>query len=317
MQKLSRHLPSLLDWSSADLEAVFTLSTRLKRQLKRGQPHPLLHGKTLGMVFQKRSTRTRISFEVGMYQLGGQALFLSSDDLQLGRGETISDTARVLSRYLDGIMARVYAHQDIEALVAHASIPVINGLSDRFHPCQALTDFFTIQEQGRNLREIKVAYLGDGNNVAHSLLLAGALLGSSVSVACPQGYQPEAEVVAQAREIAAKTGATIQISIDPAEAAFQADVLYTDVWTSMGQEAEQEQRLKDLGSYQINASLAALANKDFLFMHCLPAHRDQEVSSEIIDGDHSIVFDQAENRLHVQKALLSLLLSPESAHNEL
>ncbi|MBC7345852.1 MAG: ornithine carbamoyltransferase [Clostridia bacterium] len=298
----------LRDLSNEELALVLEVAADLKARQKRGVPHRWLAGKTLGMIFQKASTRTRVSFEVGMYQLGGQALFLSARDLQLGRGETIADTARVLSRYLDGLMIRTYAQEEAEELARYASVPVINGLTDLLHPCQALADLFTIKERLGRLAGVKLAYLGDGNNVAHSLLLGGAKVGLDVWVASPPDYAPRPEIVAAAEELAAATGARITVTSDPAVAAADADVLYTDVWASMGQEEEQEIRRRVLAPYRLDSSIVALAKPDVLVMHCLPAHRGEEISDAVIDGPHAVVFDQAENRLHTQKALLLLLL---------
>lgn len=302
-----RHLSSLADWSAQEITGLFELAQKLKTTPSASRTLPL-QGKSLGMIFQKHSTRTRISFEVGMFQLGGQALFLSQQDLQLGRGETIADTARVLSRYVDGIMARVYAHQDILDLATHATVPVINGLSDRFHPCQALSDFFTLWERGKELKGLRLCYLGDGNNVAHSLLLAGALLGSQVTLACPPEYPPDPEILALAQNLAHKHDTQVQVVSDPQAAVQNADVLYTDVWASMGQEAEASAREQKLHAFQLNAELTALASPEHLVMHCLPAHRGLEITDEVLDGPHSMVLDQAENRLHLQKALLVQLL---------
>jgi len=298
----------LRDLTEAELELVFRVTEDLKARQRAGQPHPWLAGKSLGMIFQKASTRTRVSFEVGMYQLGGQPLFLSSRDLQLGRGETIADTARVLSRYLDGIMIRTYAQEEVEELARHATIPVINGLTDLLHPCQALADLFTIREKRGKLAGLKLAYVGDGNNVAHSLLIGGAKVGLEVWIASPAGYAPKDEIVAEAEALAAQTGAKITITQDPKAAAAGADVLYTDVWASMGQEAEAEERRRIFAPYQLNEDLVALAKENVLVMHCLPAHRGEEITDEVIDGPHSVVWDQAENRLHTQKALLLLLM---------
>ncbi|MCR4419556.1 MAG: ornithine carbamoyltransferase [Clostridia bacterium] len=296
------------DLTEAELRLVFRVAEDLKARQKAGHPHPWLAGKSLGLVFQKASTRTRVSFEVGMYQLGGQSLFLGARDLQLGRGETIADTARVLSRYLDGIMIRTYAQEEVEELARYASVPVINGLTDLLHPCQALADLFTVRERRGELAGLKLAYVGDGNNVAHSLLLAGAKFGMEVRVASPPGYAPRADLVAEAGRLAEATGGRILITEDPRAAAQGADVLYTDVWASMGQEAEAEERRRLFFPYQLNRELVAGAAQEVLVMHCLPAHRGEEITDEVLDGPHSVVWDQAENRLHVQKALLLLLL---------
>ncbi|MGB9920016.1 MAG: ornithine carbamoyltransferase [Moorellales bacterium] len=298
----------LRDLSGPELELVFRVAEDLKNRQRAGQPHAWLAGKSLGMIFQKASTRTRVSFEVGMYQLGGQPLFLSSRDLQLGRGETIADTARVLSRYLDGIMIRTYAQEEVEELARHATVPVINGLTDLLHPCQALADLFTVREIRGKLSGLKLAYVGDGNNVAHSLLLGGAMTGMEVWVASPPGYAPRQDLAAEARRLAEKSGGRIVITEDPLAAAEAADVLYTDVWASMGQEAQAEERRAVFRPYQLNRELVARAAKNVLVMHCLPAHRGEEITDEVIDGPRSVVWDQAENRLHAQKALLLLLL---------
>jgi len=260
------------------------------------------------MIFQKPSTRTRVSFEVAMFQLGGHGLYLSASDLQLGRGETISDTGKVLSRYLDGIMIRTFAQKDVEELAQSAEIPVINGLTDLLHPCQVLADLQTVREHKGDLRGLKLAYLGDGNNVCHSLLYGCAKMGMHISVASPQDYLPVPHIVEEARSVAGETGGSVTILLSPLEAVQDADVVVTDVWASMGQEAEQKERLKIFAPYQVNTDLVRRAKPDFIFMHCLPAHRGEEVSDEIIDGSHSVVFDEAENRLHAQKALLALLM---------
>lgn len=267
-----------------------------------------LKGKILGMIFEKSSTRTRVSFEAGMLQLGGHALYLNSQDMQLGRGETIADTAKVLSNYVDAIMIRTFSHDIIEELAEHATIPVINGLTDLYHPCQALADLLTIKEIKGTIEGIKCVYVGDGNNVAHSLMIAAAKVGMDMIIACPKGYEPDESVVKMAKGFAAESGAAIVVEHDVNKAVKGADVIYTDVWTSMGQEEENEWRLQAFKDYQVNAALVKQAKADYLFLHCLPAHRGEEVSAEVIDGDHSAVFQQAGNRLHAQKALLSELL---------
>ncbi|MBN6887561.1 ornithine carbamoyltransferase [Cytobacillus horneckiae] len=267
-----------------------------------------LKGKILGMIFEKSSTRTRVSFEAGMLQLGGHALYLNSQDMQLGRGETIADTAKVLSNYVDAIMIRTFSHDIIEELAEHATIPVINGLTDLYHPCQALADLLTIKEIKGTIEGIKCVYVGDGNNVAHSLMIAAAKVGMDMTIACPKGYEPDESVVKIAKGFAAESGAAIVVEHDVNKAVKGADVIYTDVWTSMGQEEENEWRLQAFKDYQVNAALVQQAKDDYLFLHCLPAHRGEEVSAEVIDGDHSAVFQQAGNRLHAQKALLSELL---------
>jgi ornithine carbamoyltransferase len=260
------------------------------------------------MIFEKSSTRTRVSFEVGMYQLGGQALFLSAQDLQMGRGEPIADTARTLSRYVDGIMIRTYSQKTVEELARYATIPVINGLTDLHHPCQALADLFTIQEKRGRLHGLRFCYIGDGNNMAHSLIEACAKVGMHASLACPPGYEPDAGIMREAKQVAAATGAELMLSSDPRKAAKSADIVYTDVWASMGQEKEHTQRVKAFTGYQIDERLMASAAPDALFMHCLPAHRGEEIAASVIDGPQSVVFDQAENRLHTQKAVLEFLM---------
>jgi ornithine carbamoyltransferase len=310
MEKLKiKSLISCADLTLKEYQIIFKLTEELKKKQKKGIRHHILSGKTLGMIFEKSSTRTRVSFEVGMYQLGGHALYLSSNDLQLGRGETIADTAKVMSRYVDGIMARTYAHKTVEDLALFGSVPVINGLSDQEHPCQVICDYFTVKEKLGKLKGVKFAYLGDGNNMAHSLYLAGAILGIDLSFAHPEGYMPDKDVIIRAKEFAKKSGSKIEIYLDPVKAVKDADVVYTDVWTSMGQEKEKIKRLKDFKHYQINAELMKNAKKKALVMHCLPAHRGEEITDEVIDGPNSIVFDEAENRLHTQKAVMALLMS--------
>ncbi|HZK24856.1 MAG TPA: ornithine carbamoyltransferase [Oscillospiraceae bacterium] len=304
-----RDFLSVNDFTPDELLEILTFAQELKIKQRTGQAAALLPGKTLGMIFQKASTRTRVSFEAGMFQLGGYALYLSAADMQIGRGEEIKDTARVLSRYLDGIMIRTYAHRDVEELAAYAEIPVINGLTDLLHPCQAMADLLTILEQQGTLSGLKLAYLGDGNNMAHSLLLACSKLGINVAVASPLGYQPSAAIVADAQANAQKHGSTVTVTTEPAAAAADADVLYTDVWASMGQEAEQMSRAKIFKSYQLNNQLLAQAKSEAIVMHCLPAHRGEEISEEVLEGPQAVVFDQAENRLHVQKAIMAKLLS--------
>lgn len=303
-----KHLLSLNDLTISDIESIFQLSARLKKELKSGITHHLLKGKTLGMIFSKSSTRTRVSFEVGMYQLGGHALFLSSNDIQLGRGESIFDTAQVLSRFIDGIMIRTFKHSDVEELAEYGSIPVINGLTDSEHPCQILSDLFTVYEEKGNLKGLKLAYIGDGNNIANSLLHGCTKVGMDISIASPKGYQCDERIVNEAIEIAKNTGSKVVLTEDPEEAIINADVVYTDTWVSMGQESEKEERLKIFMPYQVNSSLFAKAKDDAVFLHCLPAYRGLEVTSEIIDGPHSRIFDEAENRLHVQKAIMALLM---------
>ncbi|MEC1440859.1 ornithine carbamoyltransferase [Bacillus sonorensis] len=277
--------------------------------MKNDKIQNIFKGKTLAMIFEKSSTRTRVSFEAGMAQLGGNALFLSSKDMQIGRGETIADTAKVLSGYVDAIMIRTFEHEKVEELAKHAAIPVINGLTDMFHPCQALADLLTIQEIKGGFNGLKAAYIGDGNNVAHSLLIGCAKVGCDITVASPEGYEPDQDVVKLAKGYAEETGAQVSITNDPVSAVKDADVIYSDVFTSMGQEAETEERLNNFAPYQVNSTLVSHAKPDYIFLHCLPAHRGEEVTADIIDGPNSAVFQQAENRLHVQKALLKALLS--------
>ena len=303
-----RDFTRVADWTGEELERTLDLADELKQQQKRREQHHLLPGRTLGMIFQKPSTRTRVSFEVGIAQLGGTGLYLSAGDLQLGRGETLKDTATVLSRYLDAIMIRTFAQKDVEELARHASIPVINGLTDSAHPCQALADVMTIRERLGRLEGVTVAYLGDGNNVCASLMVAAAKLGLNFRAATPDGYEPSVEAVELAREAAAQRGATIELLADSREAAAGADVLYTDVWTSMGQEEERERRLRDLAGFGIDDELVALANENAIVLHCLPAHYGEEITEDVLYGPQSAVWDQAENRLHAQKALMALVI---------
>ena len=303
-----KSLASLYDLTKEEIEQVLKTSDLLKLQLYRGQEHPLLKGKTLAMIFEKPSTRTRVSFEVGMWQLGGYALYLGAGDLQLGRGETIGDTAQVLSRYVNGIMARVFAHQTILDLVKHSRVSVINGLSDYSHPCQGLADLFTVYEKKGRLPGLKLAYVGDGNNVAHSLIYGCSKMGMTVVLGCPKGYEPDSQVVAKGKEEAKRNGCEVIVTNDPKEAVKSADVIYTDVWTSMGKEKEKEERVKIMKPYQVNRDLVKLAKEDYIFMHCLPAHRGEEVTNEVADSKNSVIFDQAENRMHAQKALMALTM---------
>jgi ornithine carbamoyltransferase len=303
-----KHLISLHDLNIDEFEQIFRLSEKLKRQLKEGVPHQLLKGKTLGMIFTKSSTRTRVSFETGMYQMGGYPLFLSANDIQLGRGETIYDTAQVLSRYVDGIMIRTYAHNDVIELAQYGTIPVINGLTDIMHPCQILADLFTINEHKGMLKGLKLAYIGDGNNIANTLLHGCAKVGMHISVASPEGYECDRQIVAEAIEDAKETGAEIELTNDPQKAIKDADVVYTDTWVSMGQEAEKQQRIEVFMPYQVDGKLFSLAKEDAVFLHCLPAYRGFEVTEDVIDGPQSLIFDEAENRLHVQKAIMALLM---------
>ncbi|MDU4695555.1 MAG: ornithine carbamoyltransferase [Paenibacillus sp.] len=303
-----RDFIELTDYTTEEIHYLIDLAIELKRKQKNGEEYQPLKGKTVGLIFEKSSTRTRVSFEVGTYQLGGHALFLSKNDIQLGRGETIADTAGVMSRYLDGIMIRTFGHDKVVDLARYATVPVINGLSDLAHPCQVLADYQTLYEHKGRLQGLKLAYIGDGNNMAHSLMIGGAKLGVHVSVASPEGYEPDPQIVADAQEIAKATGAVIEVVRDPKAAVQEADAIYTDVWASMGFEEEQKAREVAFRDYQVDEQLARYAKSDYVFMHCLPAHRGEEVSEGVIDGEHSIIFDQAENRLHAQKALMAALL---------
>lgn len=298
----TRHFLSLLDVSITELDELLTLATDVKKNP--GDYRTAFADRTLAMIFQKRSTRTRVSFEVGAYQLGGQALFLGSSDIQIGRGETIADTAKVLSRYCDMVMARVYGHEVLEEMAAHGGIPVINGLSDALHPCQVLADLQTIREHFGDLRGRHLCYVGDGNNMAHSLMIGCAMAGLDVTIVAPEGYQPQTLWVDKAEAVAAQTGSTVRITSEPREGVRGAHVVYTDVWASMGQEQEQEERLARFDGFQVNGDLMAAAASDAIFMHCLPAHRGEEVSAEVADGPQSVIFEEAENRLHAQKALM-------------
>ena len=299
-----RHFTRVADWSREELLTALDLADDLKERQQRREEHHLLPGRTLAMIFQKPSTRTRVSFEVGMAQLGGHALYLAASDLQLGRGETLRDTATVLSRYVDGIMIRTFAQDDVEELARHASVPVINGLTDSAHPCQALADVMTIRERLGRLEGVRVAYLGDGNNVCASLMVACAKLGADFVAATPEGYEPDEGVV----EIAREAGGSVELVHTPRKAAQGADVLYTDVWTSMGQEDERARRLRDLAGFGIDADLVQLAGDDAIVLHCLPAHYGEEITEDVLYGPHSAVWDQAENRLHSQKALMALIV---------
>lgn len=308
IQMRGKSIASLKDLTREEIEQILKTSGVLKLQLLRGQEHPVLKGKTLAMIFEKPSTRTRVSFEVGMWQLGGYALYLSATDLQLGRGETIADTAQTLSRYVNGIMARVFAHQTILDLIKYSKVPVINGLSDFTHPCQGLADLFTIYEKKGRLEGLKLAYVGDGNNVAHSLLFGCSKVGMDIILACPKGYEPHPEVVSLTKKEAKRNGSEVAVIRDPKEAVKGADIIYTDVWASMGKEKEHAERVKILKPYQANSKLVKGAKEDYIFMHCLPAHRGEEVTDEVADSKNSVIFDQAENRLHTQKALMALIM---------
>ncbi len=304
-----RDFLSLKDFTQEEIVYLLDLADFLKAKVKTNEPYEVLKGKTLGLIFEKSSTRTRVSFEVGMVQLGGYPLFLSANDLQMGRGEPIKDTARVLSRYLDGVMIRTYNHSDVEELAAYANIPIINGLTDALHPCQVLADLQTIREhKGHNLKGMKLAYIGDGNNMAHSLMIGGAKLGMEIYIASPNEYTPNNKWISTAQEIAKETGGKIVITNDINEASKKADVLYADVWASMGKEQEAKERRSALEKYQINDVLLKKAAKDVIVMHCLPAHRGEEITEAVLEGEHSVVFDEAENRLHAQKAVLASLI---------
>ncbi len=303
-----KDLISLHDLSSDEVKGLLELGLKLKKELKSGIEHHILKGKTLGMIFTKSSTRTRVSFEVGMTQLGGYPLFLSSNDIQLGRGETIHDTAKVLERYLDGIMIRTYAHSDVIELAEEANIPVINALTDLLHPCQVLADLMTTYEHKGKLEGLKLAYIGDGNNMAHSLMYGCAKVGMDCAIAAPKGYECNSEVVENAKADFKASGRTLILTEDPVEAIKNADVVYTDTWVSMGQESEKAERQKIFMPYQVNKELFKNADSDAVFMHCLPAYRGFEVTEDVIDGPHSVIFDEAENRLHAQKAVMATLM---------
>jgi ornithine carbamoyltransferase len=296
------------DWTPEELTLVLDLADRLKARQRERVPHRHLEGRSLGMIFQKPSTRTRVSFEVGIAQLGGTGLYLAAGDLQLGRGETIRDTATVLSRYLDGIMIRTFRQADVDELAEHAEVPVLNGLTDEFHPCQALADVMTIRERLGTFEGVRVAYLGDGNNVCHSLMVACAKLGADFVAATPAGYEPSDEVVGWARDAAEAAGSTVELTTDPRAAASGADVLYTDVWTSMGQDEERARRRQDLEPYRVDEALLALADPDGVAMHCLPAHVGEEIAADVLYGPRCLAWEQAENRLHTQKALMALVI---------
>ena len=303
-----KSLLSLKDFNREELEEFLLQGEKLKIDRYAGKNEPFLRGKTVIVLFEKPSTRTRISFAVAIHELGAMPLVLETTNMQLMRGETVPDTARVMGRYVHGIVARVFAQKTLEELAAYSGVPVVNALSDFSHPCQALGDFLTIKEKKGRLEGLKLAYLGDGNNVANSLLFGGSILGVNVTVASPEGFEPMKEVVEKATEFANESGAKIEITNDPASAAKDADVLYTDVWASMGKEEEHDKRVSIMKPYQINETILTHAKKDVIVMHCLPAHRGEEITDEVLDGPHSVVFDQAENRLHIQKAILSLLI---------
>ncbi len=303
-----KHFISVTDATQDEFQQLLKLTEELKYKRKNKIPFKPMDGKTLGMIFTKSSTRTRVSFEVGTVELGGYPLFLSSADIQLGRGETIYDTANVLSRFVDGIMIRTYAHQDVLDLAEYGQIPIINGLTDYMHPCQAMADLFTVYEHKGKLEGLKMSYIGDGNNVTHSLLHACAMAGMDMAVATPEGYECAGEIVDEAKEIAKKTGSKITITNDPIEAISGSDAVYTDTWVSMGQEAEKAERIKIFKPYQIDKTLFSHAKEDAIFMHCLPAYRGLEVTEDVIDSPSSVIFDEAENRLHAQKAIMTMLM---------
>ena len=302
-----KHLLKILDLSQQEIFDILDLADKLKYQTKHNIPHPILQGKTLGMIFQKASTRTRVSFETGMYQLGGYPLFLSANDLQIGRGEPVQDTARVLSRYLDGIMIRTYAQKEVEDLAAYGSIPIINGLTDFCHPCQVLADLLTIREYKDTFDGLKICYIGDGNNMANSLIVGGLKVGMEVAVACPKDYHPDPQVMEFT-----KGYDCFSITDSPLEAAANADVLITDVWSSMGMEAEIENRKKAFKGYQINDDVMAAAHADAMVLHCLPAHREEEITTKVFEAHAAEIFDEAENRLHAQKAVMVKLMMPDA-----
>ena len=304
-----RDFLSLHDFTTEEIYQILDLAAELKEKQKKGEEHHILKGKTLGMIFEKSSTRTRVSFEVGMYQLGGSALFLSNRDLQIGRGEPIRDTARVLSRYLDGIMLRTFEGSKVEELADFASIPVINALTDEEHPCQVLAALQTIREHKGELKGLKMVYIGDGNNMVNSLMHGCAKVGMDISVATPAGYEPMESMVAEAMEDAKAFGSKVEITQDILAAAKDADVVYTDVWASMGQEGEAEKRQKAFKDYQVNAAVMAVAKPDAIVLHCLPAHRGEEITDEVIESKQSVIFDEAENRLHAQKAVMALVMA--------
>jgi len=304
---MKRDLLSVMDIAD-DLDDILKMAEDMKLRWQKGEDYSPLKGKTLGMIFEKPSTRTRVSFEVGMFQLGGFPLYMSPKDLQIGRGETIADTAKVLSRYVDGIMYRAFSHSNMVELARNATIPVINGLDDLEHPCQILADLLTIKEHKGDFAGLKMAYVGDGNNVCNSMMLGCAITGISLDVGCPMEYMPDEKIFEKASQIAQEKGSHLHMMPNPSEAARDADILYTDVWVSMGDEAEKAKREAQFAPYQVNSELVAMAKPDCVVMHCLPAHRGVEITDEVLDGSHSIVFDQAENRLHAQKAILAILL---------
>lgn len=304
-----KDLLSIHDLSQDEFTEILETAARLKMELKAGIPHPILKGKTLAMIFEKSSTRTRVSFQTGIFQLGGQGIFLSTRDIHLGHGEPVKDTARVLARYVDGIMIRTFAQSEVEEFAKYADVPVINALTDLLHPCQVLTDLLTMQEyKGKDLKGLHFAYIGDGNNMANSYLYGCAKAGIHCTIACPEGYEPDAQVLANAKEDAKATGAELKIVRDPAEAAKDADVLATDTWTSMGEEAEREVREKVFQGYQINKDLLSVADKKAIVLHCLPAYRGKEITEDVLESYANVIFDEAENRLHTQKAIMALTM---------
>ncbi len=305
---MQKDLTSIADLSRDEILRLFDLTKELKQKLKRGEPHPILAGQTLVMIFEKPSLRTHVTFQTGIQQLGGMGIYLAPADIGMGKRESVKDVALNLSRLVSGIMARTFAHSTVTGLATHATIPVINGLSDLEHPCQVLADLFTIVEHKENLEGLKLAYVGDGNNVANSLLLASATMGMHMSLACPEGYDPDEGVLQRAQEIATSTGASLEIVHDPYQGIENADILYTDVWASMGQESEQSLRMRVFQPFQVNQKLLRAAKPDAQVMHCLPAHRGEEITDEVLDGPQSIALDEAENRLHAQKAIMATLM---------
>ncbi|GFE57061.1 ornithine carbamoyltransferase [Geobacter sp. AOG1] len=303
---MRNHFLKLSDFSKPELDDLFTLTRDLKAKQKKGVEHHLLKGKTLAMIFEKSSTRTRISFEVGIYQLGGHGLFISSGTSQMGRGEPIKDTARVMARYCDGVMIRTFGQEVVDEFARYSSVPVINGLTDLFHPCQIMADLFTVIEARGSYEGLKIAWVGDGNNMANTWIEAAAIFGFDLALACPKGYEPDTQVMAWAQ---AKAPGRVTLTADPREAVKDADVLNTDVWASMGQEAEQKEREKAFAGYQLDEALVNLAKGNCMVLHCLPAHRGEEIADDVIEGPHSAVWDEAENRLHIQKAIMATLMA--------
>ena len=305
---MKRDFLAIHDFTTKEIEHLLIRAKELKALQKKGVEQPLLKGKTLGLLFEKQSTRTRVSFEVAIFQLGGYSLYLSPAQIQMGRGEEVRDTAKVFSRYIDAVVIRTFSHEIIEEWARHSDIPVINGLTDLHHPCQVISDMLTILEKKNRISGIRLAYIGDGNNVAHSLVEGAALTGIEIRVASPEGYEPDEVIIDNAKRLAKETGAIIKVMQDPSEAAEGADVVYTDVWTSMGLEAEEDDRRSIFQRYQVNRDLMERAKKDAIIMHCLPAHRGEEITNDMMESQMAVVFDQAENRLHVQKALLEMLM---------